>query len=64
MAAEVFPSSWLRPKTGKLVIDFIKHQRISPKQKKYMLYEWCVEAGVKLTASMVEEVTGLPAGEI
>lgn len=62
--AEVFPSSWLRPEALPWVKDMIKALPLNAKDKKRTLMEWAEAAGVKLTAEMVEQVTGLPAGEI
>ena len=62
--AEVFPASWLRPEALPWVLDFIEHLPVEKKTRKHMLHEWSEWAGVKLTAEMVERVTGLPAGEI
>lgn len=62
--AEIFPALWLRPEAQDMVVALIKHIPIDPKDKKRVLHEWCVRVGVKLTAEMVEDVTGLRAGEV
>lgn len=62
--AEVFPDSWLRPEALPWVLDLIEHLPINAKDRKRTLLEWSIVAGVKLTAEMVERVTGLPAGEV
>lgn len=62
--AEVFPPSWLRPEALPWVKDLLKQLPVDAKTKKRTLQEWATSAGVKLTAALVEEVTGLPAGEV
>lgn len=62
--AEIFPASWMRPEALPWVKDLLKHLPVDAKTKKYTLQEWANSAGVKLTAAVVEEVTGLPAGEV
>lgn len=62
--AEVFPDSWLRPEALPWVLDFIKNLPLNAKDRKRTLMEWAETAGVKVTARMIERVTGLPAGEI
>ena len=62
--AEAFPPELLQPGAVDEVISLLQDLPISPKAKKYTLYEWCKTVGVDLTAEMVERVTGLPAGEI
>ena len=62
--AEIFPASWLRPEALPWVLEFIENLPVNAKTRKHALYEWSEWAGVKLTAEMVERVTGLPAGEI
>jgi len=62
--AEVFPPSWMRPEALPMVVDFIRHLPVDAKVKKRTLQEWAEHAGVKLTAELVERVTGLPAGEV
>ncbi|MBA7695216.1 hypothetical protein ES703_103838 [subsurface metagenome] len=62
--AEVFPPSWMRPEALPWVKDLIKHLPVDARVKKRTLQEWATHVGVKLTAELVEEVTGLPAGEV
>jgi len=62
--AEVFPASWMRPEALPWVIDFLVNLPVDAKTKKRTLQEWATSAGVKLTAEVVERVTGLPAGEV
>ena len=62
--AEIFPASWMRPEALPWVIDFLANLPVDAKTKKRTLQEWATSAGVKLTAEIVERVTGLPAGEV
>lgn len=61
---EAFPPGWMRPGAVRQVIRCLKRLPISARRKKHALYEWCMVVGVELTAAMVEEVTGLPAGAV
>jgi len=62
--AEVFPDSWMRPEALPWVADLIAHLPVDARVKKRTLQEWATCVGVKLTAELVERVTGVPAGEI
>lgn len=62
--AEAFSPELLQPGAVDEVIALLGDLPISAKAKKYALYEWCKTVGVDLTAEMVEQVTGLGAGEI
>jgi len=62
--AEVFPPSWMNPNALPWVADLIRFLPIDARVKKRTLQEWAESVGVKLTAELVESVTGLPAGEI
>ena len=62
--AEVFPPSWMRPGAIRRVVELLKHLPIDARTKKRTLQEWADHVDVKLTAAVVEEVTGLPAGEV
>lgn len=64
IVAEAFPPALMQPEAVDRVIDLLWGLPVSPKVKKYALYEWCKTVEVDLTAEMVERVTGLPAGEI
>jgi len=54
----------MRPEALPWVIDFLANLPVDAKTKKRTLQEWATSAGVKLTAEIVERVTGLPAGEV
>ena len=62
--AEAFPPELLQPGAVDEGISLLRDLPISAKAKKYTLYEWCKTVGVDLTAEMVEQATGLRAGEI
>lgn len=62
--AEVFPPAWLCPEALEWVIAFIEWLPIPPPFKKRALMEWGEYAGVRITAEMVQRVTGLAIGEI
>lgn len=62
--AEIFPASWMRPEALPWVKDLLKHLPVDGKTRKRALQEWADASGFKLTAEIVEEVTGLPAGEV
>jgi len=54
----------MNPNALPWVADLIRFLPIDARVKKRTLQEWAESVGVKLTAELVESVTGLPAGEI
>jgi hypothetical protein len=64
VVAEIFPASWMRPQALPWVVDLLANLPVDAKTKKRALQEWANAAGFKLTAEIVERVTGLPAGEV
>jgi len=54
----------MRPEALPWVIDLLANLPVDAKTKKRALQEWADSSGFKLTAKIVERVTGLPAGEI
>ena len=61
--SEALPPEWDSPEDKERVIRLLIRLPISPRQKKFVLYEWCGLHGVDMTAEDVERVTGRPAGE-
>lgn len=61
---EFLPGELLVPEALERVIAVLRVIPVSDRVKKGALREWCVVVGVELTAEMVEDVTGLPAGEV
>ena len=62
--AEAFPPEWMHARMKWFVLHRLRMLPVSARRKKGALYEWCVVVGVRLSAWMVEYVTGLPAGEV
>ncbi len=62
--SEIFPVSWMRPEALPWVLAFLENLPVLAEHKKQALEAWSKWAGVRLTAAMVERVTGIKAGEI
>ena len=62
--SEFFPPGWCDPSMRDKVVEFIRNLPISVDDKKQMIIAWVECAGLTLTAKMVEQATGRPAGEV
>lgn len=58
------PPELLREPTIEEILPVLRVMLISPWRRKWLLWEWCENHGVRLEAWMVRHVTGLPAGEV
>lgn len=64
MMIEYLPKKLRRVEALDRVLEILRGLPVSDRIKKRALMEWAVEAGVKVTAEMVERATGRPAGEV
>ena len=62
--AELFPLTWYTPKMREIIVEYLRWLPVDPEERKRLLLHWAAWSGVTVTAELVSQVTGEPAGKI